>query len=667
MIALGAILSSAATTQAQDVQLKDWRLGVTGSATLNMHSGEFSSYDGFIECGSFSTANTLGWMAGNAIWFPVMSNVAISGRLQYYKANGNFTSPNSVQPYVEMPDGSLVRMESDYNLNTALDYVNLDVLAQWYFTPKFFVGLGPTIGLNTRAAYEQNEVIMSPNVLEFSSGGKERTILAQQFSANGGSVLLRAGLQLMVGYDIPVADRLIVTPELGYTYSFLNVVSNTTWKVNTARAGVTISYVLSAPEVIREPAPEMRLVPQTAQVAASVIPVVNMDVESTLPSGEVLAGADVVLMETRCNEVVPLLPFVFFETSNATIPSRYFTKNSEFTSDADMQDSAIGVYHHLLNIVGYRMQQFPDATISIVGHREVADGDADSALPVQRALAVKQQLMTEWNIADSRIRILGRGLPAVVSNRKITDGQMENRRAEISASDPRILAMVKRADVKREVEPASVKITPRITNSSAVAQLQCTVLDAKGTSLYSSSVATDGAATWNPSATALATTLAHSTSQRGIISLTATTNGQEKLIAEQSIPLRKRTRSMGFADRVVNDSIVEQFRLIFCDFDSPAMSPFNQPMIDMIRSRMRTTSVVGITGLTDRIGGADYNLDLSSRRAEALSDVVKERIVPAKVITKGIGATLIHDNDLPEGRFYNRTVLIEITTPVDAE
>ncbi len=378
MIALGAILFCASTTHGQDVQLKDWRLGVTGSATLNMHSGEFSSYDGFIECGSFSSANTLGWMAGNTVWFPVLSNVAVSGRLQYYKANGNFNAPNSVQPYVEMPDGSLVRMESDYSLNTALDYVNLDVLAQWYLTPKFFIGLGPSIGFNTRAAYEQTETIVNPNVLEFSSGGRERTILAQQFSANGGSVLLRAGLQLMTGYDIQMTDRLIVTPELGYTYSFLNVVSNTSWKVNTARAGVTISYVLSAPEVIREPAPEQPLAPLSAPVVASVVPIVNMDVESTLPSGEVLAGADVVLMETRRNEVVPLLPFVFFETSSATIPSRYFRKNSAFTNDSDMQDSAMGVYHHLLNIVGYRMQQFPDATISNVGNREVPDGDADS-------------------------------------------------------------------------------------------------------------------------------------------------------------------------------------------------------------------------------------------------------------------------------------------------
>ena len=67
--------------------------------------------------------------------------------------------------------------------------------------------------------------------------------------------------------------------------------------------------------------------------------------------------------------------------------------------------------------------------------------------------------------------------------------------------------------------------------------------------------------------------------------------------------------------------------------------------------------------LTDRIGESDYNQDLSRRRALETARLVKARIVPETIVSEGGGERPIFNNDLPEGRMYNRTVIVEIATP----
>src|SRR5262245_56943406 len=104
---------------------------------------------------------------------------------------------------------------------------------------------------------------------------------------------------------------------------------------------------------------------------------------------------------------------------------------------------------------------------------------------------------------------------------------------------------------------------------------------------------------------------------------------------------------------------------MFFDFDTPNVSDFNAQVVKLIQDRMRTSSAVRITGVTDRTGEASYNQTLSTKRAEATAKRIQSRIVPEQLRAIGTGETLIYNNDLPEGRFYNRTVVIEIATPIE--
>lgn len=75
-------------------------------------------------------------------------------------------------------------------------------------------------------------------------------------------------------------------------------------------------------------------------------------------------------------------------------------------------------------------------------------------------------------------------------------------------------------------------------------------------------------------------------------------------------------------------------------------------------------SAILIEGHTDSTGNADYNVDLSQRRAKSVADALIARGVhPNNVTSQGYGAAQpIASNATKEGRAANRRVELKITT-----
>ena len=89
-------------------------------------------------------------------------------------------------------------------------------------------------------------------------------------------------------------------------------------------------------------------------------------------------------------------------------------------------------------------------------------------------------------------------------------------------------------------------------------------------------------------------------------------------------------------------------------------------MQQFVKDAIKSTSQTTITGTTDRLGEADYNIELSKSRALSVRDYLLS-IQPTLQLkeVKGIGASILpFDNNVPEGRYYCRTVSIEVKTPV---
>jgi len=102
--------------------------------------------------------------------------------------------------------------------------------------------------------------------------------------------------------------------------------------------------------------------------------------------------------------------------------------------------------------------------------------------------------------------------------------------------------------------------------------------------------------------------------------------------------------------------------LILFDFDKAKIESINDKIIKLIKEKLKPNSELEIRAYTDRTGDENYNKKLSQLRAQ---ETVKTLSRP-DALAIGIGEDeVIYNNDLPEGRFYSRTVTITIRNKVE--
>jgi outer membrane protein OmpA-like peptidoglycan-associated protein len=100
---------------------------------------------------------------------------------------------------------------------------------------------------------------------------------------------------------------------------------------------------------------------------------------------------------------------------------------------------------------------------------------------------------------------------------------------------------------------------------------------------------------------------------------------------------------------------------IYFDFASDKIKPESEPVLREIADALNhnPTWKLRVEGHTDNIGGDDYNMDLSQRRAEAvkLALVTRYHIAGDRLTPQGFGATRPKEpNDTLAGRARNRRV-----------
>lgn len=100
---------------------------------------------------------------------------------------------------------------------------------------------------------------------------------------------------------------------------------------------------------------------------------------------------------------------------------------------------------------------------------------------------------------------------------------------------------------------------------------------------------------------------------------------------------------------------------IYFDFASDTIKPESEPVLREIADALTNNAAWKLTveGHTDNVGGDNYNLDLSRRRAAAVKTalVSRHKIAADRLVTSGFGASRPKEtNDTLEGRATNRRV-----------
>ncbi|MFN6136833.1 MAG: OmpA family protein, partial [Bacteroidota bacterium] len=107
-----------------------------------------------------------------------------------------------------------------------------------------------------------------------------------------------------------------------------------------------------------------------------------------------------------------------------------------FTS-ASLTRDQIGVYSHLLNIIGQRLALDPSASITVAGYGSNAGPEqGHRELSRARAEAVKAYLTSTWKVDPARIKTRGGLLPDQPANSSTPEGRSYSRTVQIELVTP---------------------------------------------------------------------------------------------------------------------------------------------------------------------------------------------------------------------------------------
>lgn len=381
----------------------------------------------------------------------------------------------------------------------------------------------------------------------------------------------------------------------------------------------------------------------------------------------VVSPISLTIESTTVIDSSPLLNYIFFDRGQSTIPARYtLLKSQAQTSAFDEKKlkNTMEKYHHVLNIMGKRLTENPGATIELVGCISNRGPERNNlTLSRARAESVKSYLQYLWNIDPSRMTVTARKLPEKPSTGKVEEARVENQRVEIRSDSQALLDSIKStytfetADADEIIVQPDVKIGYDLTDWKIRLKGGQEILDSRqgrGNTVpdYTFDLAGFG----------LEKISAYD--QMTIAAALTDITGQTYDSMPITIPVTYTRRVQAKAQKT-EYKVMERYALILFDYDSAEVKERNKIVLDRVVKRIRELpdARVTILGQTDIIGKEAYNVDLSERRARSVYQAVMENEIPymERIEFKGNGPhDPPFDNATPEGRSFNRTVIITL-------
>lgn len=385
--------------------------------------------------------------------------------------------------------------------------------------------------------------------------------------------------------------------------------------------------------------------------------------------------------------VYPMLPYVFFDLNSATMPDRYILfKNTAATNtfnDERIPGGTLDKYYQVLNIFGYRLRKHPTVTVEITGTVDEQLEDKNSSLPKDRAQIVLNYLRDVWGIEESRMSIKGRGYPEERSNPRDSLGRTENRRAELRfKGETEEVWQVARPILDNDPtdfpspETVSLLMTNGIDNEIVASRRIEIKRDGQTWNTLTNVGMTEAAFEWdwkNPDGDRPKGRVEKGQSELLMTPYEAqlvvvSKNGTECRSDVTKIPVKRVSSRLRVTDRSVDaGKTLEKYNLVLFDFDKPTAGPMNERILrEYVFGRVKPSSDIRIDGHTDVVGEFEHNKRLSQNRSRTVETLIKGNTSKYNsLVSRGTGEEEpLYNNNLPEERFFNRTVQVIIETPL---
>lgn len=640
------------------------RIGLFGNFILNYHVTDFRALPGVESCcPKYTDGFGSGFLLGGLYEMKLADNMFGGLRAGYSMFDAELRRIESINLII---DGKSFDGEFEHAVNADFSRIQIFPYISLRLKNHLFAHAGIDFALLTGGDYRQIEVIKKPTDRgTFSNGLRYR-------NNNEGEIqdlnIINMALRVGLSYELPFTSNksLRFAPEMFYSYWILNNVAERKWNMHQLDLGLSVKYIAPPPPPpppvppMSGPMPDIPL-PSDPPAITAKVSAVELD-----SLGRESSNFSIKLEDFTSLSMRPLLNFIFFDYNSSELPSRYKLLSKEGVLKFSMRQlqsaDALETYYNVLNIIGLRMTENPQVSITVVGNNSNKDAEKNNkALSLARANSVKNYLTSSWGIDEKRIAIVARNLPkeATNSDDDVKGSDEENQRVEIISNSNVISEPVITGDTIRILSDTKVRFFPQGETETGVKKWK---LDIKHNNSLIRQFVGDGELPnnidWEISH---ADTSAPHKSGSLTYSLAVTDNLNQNFETKpQRIPIEQLTVDRKRLERR-EDKEFEYYRLILFDYASSSLRDEHKKVVDFIKNRITPRSTVIISGYTDVIGKEEVNLRIATQRANS---VARRLSIPGAIV-KGIGESqLLYDQKLPESRFYCRTVTITIETQV---
>ncbi len=639
------------------------KIGIFGGLNFINQKAEFSVLPGSKDCGMFDKSSGNGYFAGAFANYSIIDEtLSLTGKVFYDYLPFNFEKlTNSYEVFNPNKNEyeSLVLNNIANGSFKCLSFA-LGIESKPLDIPLLFnfdiIFSETTFGSN----YSISQNIESPLIYSFNNNSKTRVIYNSSFNTQT-AIYLNPG----ISYEYEFSDNLFLSPGISYSFPINSSVKDLEWKTNVLRIGLSLYTKLYSYPEIEKPVPIDTIIPPPPPPIA--VDTIKIEVPVIAEEKPIIPEIKLItdnfnISETIVTQTYPILPYIFFDSLRSEVKNIYINKIDSNFKETSLPKSTLGIYYHIIDIIGSRLKVNSKSKIKIIGTTDGTEGETDEEsieLAEERAKSVAELFNKRWGISQKRMNIKAEISPKLKTNTQYKEGFQENRRVEIYSDDNQILEPVIHKKFQEfKLKDNKIRITKEIKNQTVLfPDYKMKVKFGNNTIMEKEFTNLDEI-------------------NEIILEDNQVIKDIESNPENLSIELRYKdikSKEYVFESKIKPEYNKEQFELgrlnlIVFDFDKSELSRFNQGIIEeFINKAITGSSNVNIIGSTDRLGEKDYNLNLSTNRANSVHKFMIELRddIDFKEI-KGIGdSNLLYDNNLPEGRFYCRTVLIESKTPLE--
>ena len=371
-------------------------------------------------------------------------------------------------------------------------------------------------------------------------------------------------------------------------------------------------------------------------------------------------------------ETFPMRNYVFFDAGSTDLPERYRRLTGEeaatFREEQLLREGGapggatplevrsrqqMNAYYNVLNVLGDRMRRAPATSVRLIGA-----GGGDAAAGMVMAENVRRYLVDTFGIDERRIATEAQPLPPNRSGSGSSAGEdakmiaAENYRVTIAGPEE-IVRPLNITTVQEEPIDNDVVVSIRASEEIAFWSVEVTGPDGEPQK-------------FGP--------FRNTTTAR--IGAKPLLGGQRdvRLVARGTVTLKDgSTVTSGAKElRLTRAEAIEQktatrFSILFEFDESKTVQTYETFLAQTVAPSIPSGATVIIHGHTDIVGTPEYNTALAQRRVDETQKILTRELTRAgKTVTfdtYGFGEDerrAPFDNVLPEQRFYNRTVVIEV-------